>query len=84
MDRLSIFLTLMTGAVITGGLVIVAFTLNYYGWVAILASVIIGFALAWPTGYWISRRIKRVDPDWDARRERPAGQPEADRNAPKA
>ena len=33
MDRLSIYLTLMTGAVITGTLVIVLLTLGYYGWV---------------------------------------------------
>lgn len=65
MDRLSIFLTVMTGAVLTGGLTIAAFSLGYYGWRAVLISAAVGYVLAWPTAYLISRRIKRADPGWD-------------------
>lgn len=65
MDRLSILITLMTGSVLTGGLVIAFFTLGWYTWQAIAVSAIIGFLLAWPTAYLISRRIKRKDPDFD-------------------
>ncbi|APX10518.1 hypothetical protein [Tateyamaria omphalii] len=69
MDRLSMFLTLMTGAVLTGGFVIVALSLGYYGWVPILWSAALGFALSWPVAYAISRRIKRNDPAWDETRK---------------
>lgn len=68
MDRLSIFLTLMTGAVLTGGLLIGSFTLGYYNWYAILGSAAVGFALSWPSAYLISRQIKRNDPAWDHRK----------------
>lgn len=66
MDRLSIFLTLMTGSVLTGSFVITAFTLEYYTWPAILISAALGFGLAWPAGYLVSRKIKRDDAAWDA------------------
>lgn len=68
MDRLSIVLTLMTGSVLTGGLVIAAFSLGWYGWTPILGSAAVGFALSWPTALMISRRIKRKDPAWDETR----------------
>lgn len=65
MDRLSIYLTLMTGAVLTGGLVIIAFTLNWYTWPVILGCAVLGSALSWPVAYMISRRIKRHNGEWD-------------------
>ncbi|WP_371056621.1 MULTISPECIES: hypothetical protein [unclassified Rhodosalinus] len=64
MDRLSIFLTLASGPVAAGSLVIAVLSLGYYNWLAIGIAAAIGFALAWPTAYLISRRIKRRDPDW--------------------
>ena len=68
MDRLSIILTLMTGAVLTGGLVIAAFSLGWYGWPAVIGAAVIGFGASWPSAYLISRRIKRQDPGWDETR----------------
>jgi hypothetical protein len=68
MDRLSIVLTLMTGAVLTGGLVVAAFSLGWYGWPPILGAAAIGFAASWPVALTISRRIKRADPSWDETR----------------
>ncbi len=65
MDRLSILITLFTGAVVTGALVIGVFTLGYYGWGPILGAVAIGWILAWPLAYWISRKIKKEDPQFD-------------------
>lgn len=73
MDRLSILLTLMTGAVLTGGLIIAVFSLGYYGWVPILGAVFLGYVLSWPAAYLISRRIKRLDPGWDERRREGSG-----------
>jgi VIT1/CCC1 family predicted Fe2+/Mn2+ transporter len=65
MDRLSIIISLMSGAAITGALAITAFSLGYYEWWAVLLSAFLGFAMAWPSGYYISRLIKRNDPQWD-------------------
>jgi hypothetical protein len=65
MDRLSNLLTLMTGAVITGTLVVAAFTLGYYGWPTILIAAALGFAASWPAAYAISRMTKRRDANWD-------------------
>lgn len=68
MDRLSFFLTLMTGAVLVGGLVIIVLALGWYNWVAIGVAAVIGFVLSWPVAYLISRMMKRADPDWDETR----------------
>lgn len=65
MDRLSIILTLMTGAVLTGGMAIVAFSLGFYSWTAVGIAAVLGFVLSWPVAYLVSRRIKRVDAEWD-------------------
>ncbi|MFW5654107.1 MAG: hypothetical protein ACOCYW_00480 [Roseicyclus sp.] len=73
MDRLSILLSLMTGAVLTGGLAIVAFSLGFYGWPAILLAAAVGFLASWPVAYAISRRIKRKDPVWDERKKDETG-----------
>jgi hypothetical protein len=69
MDRLSLFLTLATGAVTTGSLVILTLSLGYYGWGPIGAAAATGALLAWPAAYLVSRRIKRNDPDFDHRRK---------------
>ncbi|MDP3959504.1 MAG: hypothetical protein Q8Q26_05440 [Pseudorhodobacter sp.] len=66
MDRLSIFLTLIVGAMVTGGLVAVVLSLGWYSWPAIGGAAALGVALTWPASYAISRRIKRQDPNWDA------------------
>lgn len=64
MDRLSILLTLMTGAVLTGALTVLLFTFGAYAWWAVLLAVILGWGAAWPLGYVIATRIKRRDPHW--------------------
>lgn len=68
MDRLSILLTLVTGAVITGGLVIIVLSLGWMAWGPILGAVAVGWILAWPVAWWISRWIKAEDPDFDHER----------------
>lgn len=65
MDRLSIYLTLMTGSVITGAIVIAGFSMGYYTVWTVAIGVIVGFVLSWPVGYLISRRIKRDDENWN-------------------
>lgn len=79
MDRLSIFLTLMTGAVIAGPIVVTAFALGYYSvWPIAIAVAVVALA-AWPVSYIISRRIKRQDPNWH---RRPDGKVLPDPKAP--
>lgn len=73
MDRLSLYLTLATGPVTTGVLVIAAMSMGYYGWPVIGTAAAIGFLLAWPAAYLVSRRIKRNDPDFDHTREHDTG-----------
>ena len=73
MDRLSLYLTLATGPVTTGVLVIAAMSMGYYGWPVIGTMAAIGFLLAWPTAYLVSRRLKRKDPDFDHTREDDTG-----------
>lgn len=65
MDRLSIFLTITVGSVVTGTLIIIVMSLGWYSWLAIGGAAVIGTLLTWPASYVISRRIKRQDPDWD-------------------
>ena len=65
MDRLSIFLTLAVGSVVTGSLVTAVLVLGWYSWPAIGGAAGLGFLLSWPASYFISRRIKPQDPDWD-------------------
>lgn len=65
MDRLSIFLTLAVGSVLTGGLIIVVLAAGWYSWPAIGGAAVVGFLLTWPVSYLVSRRIKRDDPNWD-------------------
>jgi len=68
MDRLSIFLTLMTGAVLTGAVVTTFFVLGMYSWTAVMVAVAIGWGLSWPVAYLVSRYIKRNDPDFNHKR----------------
>ncbi|MFP4273447.1 MAG: hypothetical protein ACLFRU_00330 [Paracoccaceae bacterium] len=65
MDRLSLYLSLASGSAITGALVIAVLSLGYYNWWAIGIAAFVGFALAWPSAYLISRRIKAQDPEWN-------------------
>ena len=67
MDRLALYLAAISGSSIAGALVIAAFSLGYYSWAAIIGCVVVGALVAYPTGYMISRRIKRRDPEWNPR-----------------
>ncbi|MEQ9257647.1 MAG: hypothetical protein RIG84_00970 [Roseovarius sp.] len=69
MDRLSIFLTFITGSILVGGLVTLVLGLGHYTWLAIAVAAGLGLVLTWPAAYLISRQIKREDPAWDAGRE---------------
>lgn len=72
MFRLRHVIILMTNAVITGGLLIFVLAMGWYGWVAVIAAVVVGFALSWPAAAMVARRIKREDPGWNEGRDRPS------------
>jgi hypothetical protein len=65
MDRLSIILTLLTGAVLTGAVITTFFTLGVYNWTAVGTAVAVGWGLSWPAAYLVSRYVKRNDPHFD-------------------
>ena len=67
MDRLSIVLTLMTGSVLVGGLMVIVLSMGYYEWQPIAGAVAFGLVLTWPAAYVVSRLIKRDDPGWQVR-----------------
>jgi len=64
MDRLSLYITLLSGSFITGAIVIAGLSLGYYTVWTIVIGAVAGFLLAWPTSYMISQRIKHEDPEW--------------------
>jgi hypothetical protein len=65
MDRLSIYLTLIVGPVVTGGLIVLVMSMGWISWLAIGGAAALGFVATWPISYVISRHIKRDDPKWD-------------------
>lgn len=71
MDRLAIYISVfITGATITGACLVALFSFGWYGWTPVILSLIVGAALAYPTGLWCSRRIKRKDPHFDETKPR--------------
>jgi hypothetical protein len=64
MDRLSILLTSMTGAMIAAPVIVTAFVLGYYSVWPIVIAAGLSIVAAWPIAYLISRRIKARDPNW--------------------
>ncbi len=48
MDKLLVFLTLLSGAAIAGTLIAICVTLGYTSGWAILASIVAGLSIAWP------------------------------------
>lgn len=64
MDRLSILLSILTGAMIAGTVVVTGFALGFQSYWVILLAAALSLLVAWPTAYAISRRIKRNDPNW--------------------
>ncbi|WP_088623524.1 hypothetical protein [Oceanicola sp. 22II-s10i] len=62
--RLSWVLGVLSVACIAGAALIVAFALGYYSVPSILVSGLVGLVLGTPLGVYLSKRIKREDPDW--------------------
>lgn len=71
MNRLRYYLAVLVGVSVAGTAIIVAFTMGFYSPVAIGVCVALGLVSAWPGGFWLARWIKRDDPAWDHRRDKP-------------
>lgn len=82
MDRLAIYLAVLIGACVAGALVIAAFTLGYYSVWAFVVSGAVGLVVAYPAGLWVSRYIKRNDPNWKYGKKARKGGVLPDPNAP--
>ncbi|MFX0543774.1 hypothetical protein ACEWPM_019010 [Roseovarius sp. S4756] len=48
MDKLLVFLTLLSGTAISGALIAICFSLGYTSFWAVLASIVAAFSIAWP------------------------------------
>lgn len=77
MDRLSLFIAMMTWTLVSGVIIVVFMSLGFVGWVQFVLAVVIGLAVGLPVAKAISTRIKRQDPDWDETRNRPEPAPDA-------
>lgn len=75
MDRLSLYLAMLSWAAISGTLLIASMSLGWYNWLAIGGAALIGLVFAWPSAWVVSRHIKRNDATWQRRRPRPAEEP---------
>ncbi|WP_300443572.1 hypothetical protein [uncultured Mameliella sp.] len=62
MDRLALYIAMMSGSGIAGTLLIIFFAFNWYSWTAIAVAGVVGLVTAWPTGRLISIYIKDRDP----------------------
>lgn len=77
MDRLSLLIAMMTWTLVSGVIIVLFMSLDYVGWMQFGIAVGLGFALGLPLAKVISARIKRQDPDWDEKRNRPDLTPDA-------
>ncbi|MFP7569830.1 hypothetical protein [Marivita sp. S2033] len=64
MNRLSVILTLLSGALISGALVVAAFSMGYDSWWVLGGVALIGWLMAWPSALIVARRIKERGPEW--------------------
>lgn len=71
MDRLSLYVAMMTWTLVSGVIIVAFMSFGYVGWVHFGVAVVLGFGLGLPLAKMISARIKRQDPDWDEKRNRP-------------
>lgn len=71
MFRLSHVVLMMTWTIVSGVVLIAAFSAGWYGWMPVVLAVVLGFAIGWPGARLLSQRIKRKDPHYDAARDRP-------------
>ena len=81
MDRLGLLVFLSGGMAIPGAFVVLVLIAGYDTIPVILAAAALGLATAIPVCHWVSRKIKKEDPEWDQRRDRSKQVPPSERPA---
>ncbi len=71
MNPLTIVLAMLAATVTTGPFLVAAFALGHYGWLSVLLALGLGAFAALALATRIEAEIKRQDPAWDERRDRP-------------
>lgn len=71
MNPLTLVLAMLVGTVVTGPFLVAAFSLGLYSWPAVLLALALGLFGALVLAVRIEAEIKRQDPAWDERRDRP-------------
>ena len=62
MNRLSIYLILFVGSVVTGSLIVLVMSMGWISWLAIGGTAAVGFVATSPISFIIARQIKRDQP----------------------
>ena len=60
MDKLLVFLTILSGSAISGALIAICWALDYTSFWAVLASIVAAFAIAWPGAQIAVQGIRRA------------------------
>lgn len=71
MNPLTLVLAMLVATTVTGPVLVAAFSLGLYGWPAVLLALSLGLFGAVALAVRIEAEIKRQDPAWDERRDRP-------------
>ncbi len=71
MNPLTLVLAMLVATVVTGPFLVAAFTLGLYGWPTFALALALGLFGAGVLAARVEAEIKRQDPDWDERRDRP-------------
>ncbi|NDV52557.1 MULTISPECIES: hypothetical protein [unclassified Salipiger] len=69
MDRLALYLTMMSWTVISGAFIIVLLSFGVFSFWWIVGAAGVALLLAWPVSFLISRRIKARDKSWKVEKE---------------
>ena len=69
--RLRHVIVMMTWSIISGAILVAAFSSGWHGWMPVALAVGLGLAIGWPWAAYLARQIKRDDPHYDAERDRP-------------
>jgi hypothetical protein len=70
-NPLTLVLAMLVATAVTGPVLVAAFSLGLYGWPSVLMALALGLFGACVLAARIEAEIKRQDPNWDERRDRP-------------
>lgn len=71
MNLLTLVLAMLAATTVTGPVLVAAFALGHVGWTPVLMALLLGAFGAAALARRLEAEIKRQDPHWDERRDRP-------------